>query len=199
MSDAITIIFDMIAEDEGVDWLSIMFNAIIVLIMIFTWFNAWHMRKLAARSNKTADHMAAIQETNIKVLVLPNIKEILFGLNSIRKIAYFKMDEQMKNHGKVWDKIGQAIFYFDEDDEVYKSIISLDNEMWDLTEAIGNRESFLAIEKKENKPAEYAQLTDIIVNKSKVIFSIASSINKEIVKRYRVGLPRVRHTKASQV
>jgi len=190
MGDAITIIFDMIAEEDGIDWLSIGFNGIIVLIMIFTGLNAWHMRKLATQSNTISDRMAEIQATNVKVLILPKIREILTGLYELTRVAWNSMDEQMDNNNKAWQKLSEMRFYFNEEDEIYKSIKSLNDEMWALSGLIGERESFEAMGGKVKDPEERSKLSRKMTTKAKQIRHEIVDISEKIVHRFRIEMPR---------
>lgn len=121
------------------------------------------MKSIADDNKKISKQMANIQETSVKIHVLPNIKEILTNLNQLTQFDYFDYEEQVKNNQLIWSQLDQVVFYFNETDEIYKSIVSLNKEMWDLTRKIGERDSIIKIGKKEEDMEDYNRVTKEIL------------------------------------
>lgn len=144
-------------------FLDYLFNALIIVLMFLSWINAKTMKSIADDNKKISKQMANIQETSVKIHVLPNIKEILTNLNQLTQFDYFDYEEQVKNNQLIWSQLDQVVFYFNETDEIYKSIVSLNKEMWDLTRKIGERDSIIKIGKKEEDMEDYNRVTKEIL------------------------------------
>lgn len=169
------------------NYLDYLFNALIIILMFLSWINAKTMRSIANDNKKISMQMANIQETGIKIHVLPNIKKILTNLNQLTQFDYFDYEEQVKNNHLIWSQLNQVIFYFNETDEIYKSIDSLYEDMWDLTGKIGERDSIIKRGKKENME-DYSLKSKEISTDSKEIFNKVQKIKKDIIKRFRIEM-----------
>lgn len=165
-----------------------LFSILIICLMFLTWLNANRMKSIAEENKKISKQMANIQENGIKIHVLPNIVKIITNLDKLTQIVYFDYDEQVKNNISIWKQLNQVIFYFNESDEIYKSIYSLYEEVWDLTGKVGERQSIIDRGKKPENRNEYVRLTNEISVQSKCLFKKITNIKKEIIKRYRIEM-----------
>jgi len=170
------------------DFWDYLFSGLIVIIMFMTWLNARGMKNIALESQRLSQKVAEYEATSIKLHILPKIQEIVSTLNEMTRINYFDYDEQVKNNHKVWSQLDQVVFYFHDDDDIYKSINSLFTDMWDLTGVVGDRDSILKIGRKEENVDEYKRLTSEIASRSKELFNKIKNIRIELIKRYRITL-----------
>lgn len=132
--------------------------------------------------------IADIQETNIKINVLPEIKKILSGLDGITQFSYFSSDVQMDSNRKYSEEISNLIFYFNEDDDVYKIVKTLWDKLWEMTGSIGERESIMIRKAIKTEEEQFKKLSKDIAGQAKIIFDDIQKIKIEIIKRFQINM-----------
>lgn len=157
------------------------FSGLIVVIMFFTLLNGWQTRKVQKQ-------MADIQETNVKISLIPQIQNILNILDSIAHVDLTSFQGQLNKNRDYFNELYQFNLYLSESDGITKAIIDIRDKIYTLTGKIGERSDLmnsLTIEEGENERRE--ELTKELSGSLIMLQLDIADLREKFVKRFRIN------------
>lgn len=157
------------------------FSALIVVIMFFTLLNGLWTRKIQYK-------IANIEETNIKISLIPQIQNILNILDKIASVDLTSFERQLDNNRNYFNELYQLNLYLSESDGITKTIVELRDKIYTLTEKIGERSSLLmgiTIADGENERRKI--LTKELIEELIMIQLDVHDLREKLVKRFRIN------------
>jgi len=151
--------------------LRILGDIALVIFAFFTTYNAIKTRKL--------------NQENVKILVLPEIKKIVLALRSF-KIDFSDFEKQTENIQELNKSLTEIPFYFKSSDKVVKNLEEMFEKLWRMNDLLGERDSMIQVKRFKEDRGRYNQLSHDIGVLSKELNKIVNDTIKTILERYQV-------------
>lgn len=155
------------------------FNILIVIIMFFMLLNGLWTRKIQKQ-------MANVQETNVKVAVLPKIQELINVIDDIARVELSSFENQSKNNIENFKKLHQLILYFNESDGMDKIFDSIHDKVYEITGLIGDVDSIMTRGFKESDSENIDRLRKEMTKQLKIMQEDIFKLRKKIIERFRI-------------
>ncbi|MBU0529124.1 hypothetical protein KKF86_05125, partial [bacterium] len=155
------------------------FNLLIIVIMFFTLLNGLWTRKIQKQ-------MANIQETNVKVAVLPKIQESINVLDDIARVDLSNFKNQSQKNIENFQKLNQLILYFNESDGLDKFFDSIHDKVYEITGLIGNVSTIMQTPFQDSDNENIEKSRKEMAKQLKIMQEDIFKLRKNIIKRFRI-------------